>query len=202
MKKVVEDFVSLVITDCLKHKCSVHLEQKERVDLNEDLKCSGYFDVPPILVVAIKKPQKYWLQTLVHEYCHFCQWKEQMPLFLEFDNINGMSLYDDWLSGKSELTKIQINKCTKAIQALEKDCEQRSIETIKTFNLPIDTERYTKRANSYLYFYELVKKYKKWYVKKSPYEVDEIVNIMPNKFQTSYKKLPDNFENLVIQYCF
>ena len=154
--------------------------------IGSNIKCSGYFDSEnKELVVATKRTD--WLDILVHEYAHLTQFVDQCEAWVE-----GASTTDEidrWLGGE-EIEDIE--RHIVACRNLELDNEKRSVEIIKKFDLPIDVERYTKKANGYVYFYTWMLRTRRWSKPgNSPYSNETVISTMPNEFQEDYKNLPD-----------
>ena len=93
-----------------------------------------------------------------------------------------------------------MKKYIRELRNCELDCEKRAVKLMKEYNLPIDIKKYIKQANAYVYFYNTMIDTRKWY-KKSPCIVKEILDIMPTKFERSYKSLPNKYLRLVKKYC-
>ena len=55
----------------------------------------------------------------------------------------------------------------KTVQEMELDCERKSVEMIKKFDLPIDIEEYTSIANIYIFYYTYAKKNRCWFSENS-----------------------------------
>jgi hypothetical protein len=85
---------------------------------------------------------------------------------------------------------------------LEYDAEKRSVALIKRWNLPMKIPQYIKTANAYLSFYRLMRDYRTWYT-KAPYEVPEIVAMMPTKFLTirQLDNPSDEYRRLALKHC-
>jgi hypothetical protein len=68
---------------------------------------------------------------------------------------------------------------------------------INEWGLSIDTDKYIKRANAYLMFYNWLKQTRKWSnPNNTPYGNKRIVAAMPTNFKLDYSKLPKRFEKL------
>jgi hypothetical protein len=68
---------------------------------------------------------------------------------------------------------------------------------INEWGLSIDTDKYIKRANAYLMFYNWLKQTRKWSSpNNTPYGNKRIVAAMPTNFKLDYSKLPKRFEKL------
>jgi hypothetical protein len=189
-----------IIIDCIDNGITLLLSNTKKVKLPEEtIGTGGYFDESDrILAVATKNPTKIWFALLLHEYNHLRQWAEGMfnnPKYFSIDLWN-------WIEGNIELTKKDIDKAIECARLIETDCEKRTAKMIKDNpDLKIDLVNYIKGANSYLYFYEIVRKHRLW-CKKAPYRIKEIIDLMPDYFVNNYKKLPKGYEKLVLEKCF
>lgn len=189
------------------HNVALNLVNEPHV-YSSNVPCSGFFiDYPTLtLSVATQKPQSEWLEILVHEYNHMIQYVEKRPVWdnLSIDGhlMKQTDLLDLWLSGIIELNEAQLNHCIDVTIDVELDCEISSVNTIKEFSLPIDIDQYIKKANSYVLFYHVVKKYRKWSKPgRSPYMIKEVLEKMPKDFSLDYKNPPLELLNLIEKHC-
>lgn len=166
----------------------------------DGLRSSGYFDIDKKkIMVASQNPSV--LRILVHEIAHFYQWRGkaywwEISCLVEKKIGNNQ----DWLLGK-EYTQPEIDLIFMSTRNMEAECETIALGLIQEFNLPINQNEYIRMANSYIYFYNLVKKIRKWY-KKPPYNFKKILNIMPDKMIVQQAEgLPKGYEELCIKYC-
>jgi hypothetical protein len=152
--------------------------------LGQGMKCSGYFDEENRrLVVAMLNPVS--VEVLVHEFGHFTQWDERIPIWK--DAGFAMGHIEDWLNGK---TKRNIEKWMALSRDLELDNEKRSVQLIKDFNLPIDIEKYTRSANAYVLFYNWMLTSRKWCKPgNTPYSNKAVVAACSPKFNMRYDQL-------------
>jgi len=149
-------------------------------------KCVGWFDGEKgNLSVATKRPQNLFLSILVHESSHLDQWVENRYLW---DKLNpGYTLFFEWLGGKI-CKREHLEEAVQDIIRLELDCEKRAIKKILQYNLPIDLDKYKRRANSYLYAYLYFFEKRTWI---PGIYVDKLVwGAAPVRFAASYKKIP------------
>jgi hypothetical protein len=181
--------------ECQKLGVKMILENEEKVDLpGSNVKSSGYFDSEnQILAVGVKKKIDDWLIILIHESCHMDQWAENSKIWQDYINCE----YDiwGWLEGSTELNQSELKNGINASKNLELDCEKRAVEKIKEYKLDnlINIDEYIKKSNSYVLFYNYMLKYKKWY-NKPPYEIKDIIDIMPNNFNINYDELTEEME--------
>ena len=145
---------------------------------NGEVVSSGFFDYPeansdletPILVVGIDKPESQWMEVLLHEFCHYKQWKKQTPLWKAYQEA-----YKNHKDGDPE----SFSMIESAVN-MEAECEKSTIKLARKLEYFLDEERYIKKVNAYLLFYQIYHKEKKWY-KQAPFEQKNILKLMPNK---------------------
>lgn len=161
-------------------------------------KCNGYFDDSsdvPVLAISTGKPFDEWFPTLVHEYCHFTQWNENIKLWKANEHCGYVF---EWIDGMhDDVDESFIHECIDLLRDLELDCEKRTAALIKKRHLPIDLKSYIKKANAYINFYNYIKENRKWYsIGKEPYSNKFIIECMSDKFNMDYSNLPNNLLNL------
>jgi hypothetical protein len=171
----------------------------------DGLNCSGYFsDHEPELVVACYKPTQDWLRILVHETCHRDQWAENSKWWrYKVDGYDPLIWLQEWLDQEIELSGQKLTDVLTGSAMIELDCERRAVEKIKDYELPIDICEYRKKANAYVWFYQAMRYSRRWYAKnKSPYQIREVWEAMPNDFDNDYSKIPRKFKDLMLAHCF
>lgn len=183
------EFIGKVAVECVTNGVSLKIVQKTSV-----CNYAGWFDSNiKELVCAYKNPNGF--ETLIHEYNHFLQWKNRPDFWQKCDGDNNPFLC--WLQG-DEMTKNKLTRAFYKALELERDCEIQSIKTIKSLNLDVDVEKYTKEANSYLFSYHFVRKYRDWPARTI--YTKSLVEQMPNKILPleNYKKGVDKEGNKII----
>lgn len=116
----------------------------------------GYFDgETKVLAVACGRTEDSWLGTLLHEYCHLTQWVDNQPDWLAYN----VAMWS-WIEGKRVRNPLA---AIRTVQATEADCERRAIRLAKEMDAPIDLERYTRAANAYIHFHNVIAETRKWY---------------------------------------
>jgi hypothetical protein len=163
--------------------------------------CNGYFDdITSTLACALGKDVSQWLVILLHESCHMDQWIEKVP---EWTENAGMDNIEKWLGGDNNVNMNNIDNEIRTSMIVEVDCERRTVEKIKKYGLQslINIDEYIKKSNAYVLFYLWMRKNRKWYtVGKEPYNIPEIINIMPNKFDIDYSKMTPEIEKKFDSY--
>ena len=194
MNQNVEKFISHVKSECLSVGVVFKPYKRSYIRLTDDIKCGGFFDDGSSTepgsrkaTLAFAQGRPDYLELLVHEYCHLTQWAEQIPLWLASDS--SLTIVDNWLSGK-EYSEEEIHAAISNSRDLELDNEKRSVEMMKRWELPIDTDLYTQKSNAYVLFYNWIKLSRKWSNPKNPpYGNPVILTAMSKRFDMDYEKL-------------
>ena len=187
-------FIQHVKDECKRLGVKNHIKNVKYVKLSPTIKCSGYFDDGEQPILAASMAKEDGLEILVHEYCHLTQWVDGFHLW----KVAGRAIpvIDEWLEGKYKRPQT-LERAFEISIGLELDNEKRSVKMIKEWGLSIDIERYTKRANAYLQFYNWMKQTRKWSnPNNTPYGNKRIVAAMPANFRMNYDKLPKRLEKL------
>lgn len=173
-----KEILDYIKKDSIKENLEIRLNYNDLAKSEGVGFSSGYFDHPegnlkfPLLVVGINKEEDLWLEVLLHEYCHFKQWRE---------NTKAWNTYVNTEEDSKDYLEATVN--------MESECEQNTIELSKMLNYDINETRYIKKTNAYLVFYQVFSKESKWY-KNPPFEVEDILSQMPNEI---IKKPLDHF---------
>ena len=184
-----QEFVEFVKKECKYYVVKCNLNNTKQCNFGKG-RCSGFFEQSiPELRVAMQND--VWLSILVHEYCHVRQWIEKDPIWIK--NIEDKS-YEEW-ERMSQGEEIDVEYHLSNIRELELNNERRSVALIKELDLPIDVRDYTKKANSYIMFYNYMKISKRW-CKFPPYKNKRIMEAMPDTFSLNYTKLPKRLETI------
>ena len=183
-----QQFIDHVKKECKFHKIKFDLRKKSgHLRLPGNIKCSGYFDSHnKQLVVAAKRED--FIEILAHEYCHLTQWAERCSEWVACEPT--IDHIERWLSGEN-IRNVRAH--IRNMRSLELDNEKRVIDIVRKFDLPVDTNKYIKKANGYVYFYTWMMKTRRWStIDNSPYSNDTIINAMPEEFQDDYEHIPSH----------
>lgn len=189
--KNVKSFIESLKRRCLEN--NIELRFVDSYSVRQDgVSVGGSFGGVRKTVLTSCTDRPDWLHILVHESCHMDQYLYDQKIWT--NKGDSYDQVDDWLHGK----KIRnIHTHINNIQDLELDCEKRAVMKIKNFDLPIDIEEYTKRANAYVYFFSYLKLSRHWpNSKNSAYVKKEIWQHMPTVWQKSYRKLSKKYLQL------
>jgi hypothetical protein len=164
-----KDFFYWSVNYLAKHDKKVIISNTRYVKINGDVACSGWCDGYE-MVVAAKNP--LFERVYVHEFSHMNQAVEKCPHWDESDN----TLWEH-LAQK----KVQIRSWDAILNTitLERDCERRSINHAKQWDL-FDVERYAQNANVYLYYYHYIFLKQAWANHKNIYH-PVLMREMPTK---------------------
>jgi hypothetical protein len=177
-----------IVRELLDHEFSVLLYNKEQLP---DA-CGGWCSIDEDgkeFVVAMKHHMGF--EILIHEYCHFLQWKTDRRLWDK-----SMLTYDilfDWISYPSlvyspflkdcKITQQELDQSLHDILEIEHDCERRVLKLVK--NCPIedfDTDKYIRAANAYLWSYHLNRELRMR--PKNPIYSERVLEHMSNAFNS------------------
>ena len=190
-------FIQFVKDECKRLGVKTHIKDVKYVKLSPTIRCSGYFDdADPDkgAILACSMGKDDGLEILVHEYCHLTQWQDGFPLWKQA--AKALPIIDEWLAGKYKRPET-LKKAFEIAISLERDNEMRSVRMINEWGLSIDVDKYIKKANSYLMFYNWMKQTRRWSKPNNqPYHNKRIVEAMPTNFKLNYNKLPKKFEIL------
>jgi len=174
------------------------LDSDFQVRLVNNLSDGGQVDdSQKYLAVNVKKGIGNWFPTFVHEYCHFCQWKEKKFTGQKWDHTFG-ELYK-WIEGKIDLSKKDRILFSRRARRVELDCERRTVSEIEKHNLPIDADRYIQKANAYIFSYEFLIENQKDLYNSGAYDSSLIYNLMPKHFLTRYDRIPSRYREMIIK---
>lgn len=171
-----QNFTIKVVRELLSYGFSVHLHQKEHID-----GYGGWFGTDlgeEEFVVAMKHHMGF--EILIHEYCHFLQWKTDRKLWEK--STNTYDILFDWISNKDSIVSDNLlDQSLHDILEIEHDCEKRVLKLVK--NCPIedfDTDKYMRAVNAYLWSYHINRELRQKPV--NPIYSERVLPYMPNYF--------------------
>ena len=178
-----------VKAECKRTGIKCDLRPVRYVKIN-NIQCSGYFDSEgKVLVCSMNRPDA--LGILAHEYAHLTQWDEGIKLW--HDSGNSMEKIDNWLGGKRVHN---IKRHLAVSRDLELDNERRTVQLIKKWDLSINIDDYTKKANAYVHFYNWMYFTRRWSSpKNSPYTNPDIQSVMSTRFNMKYAEMTPRVYN-------
>lgn len=147
-----EEMFYAIRQEAIDNKCPVTVHKK----LAKINGSNGYFssEPSPHIKVAIGggkwSAKEKWpkaVQLLVHEYCHFVQWKTG---FLGHKDDEGNIAYARQLEGET-LTPRERKMASTLVRISEYDCEMRAAELLKKWNIEsiFPVEKHIKSSNTY-----------------------------------------------------
>lgn len=156
-------------------------------------KCSGLFymdanDNPILKIAKGGLEEEEWFGVLLHEYCHFIQWRDDSKIWNKFCD------YDVTYS-EIILKPEKYKKELMALMELEINCEKCAVNIIKNNKL-FDYKTYAQGANAILYKYAFLYKYNKWPEDNRKYK--KVQSDCPTKILKSYQEyleIPEKIYN-------
>jgi hypothetical protein len=164
-----------------------------------DNQCAGIFYIDskdqPVLKVATKTtlPEE-WIGALIHEYCHFIQWRDDCKEWRDFE-LKGLAFSEIIQTPKKYKKELLV------LLNLELDCEKKVVSILGKKNLFLDKKKYVQTANAILYKYGFLYKEGKWpIINKNRFEkITELCNTKLFSDPLQYTDLPikikDFFKN-------
>lgn len=173
-----------VIRRSLMFGVTVTVSPDRKVSSDDGTESGGWFcGDSKRLAVATGGSEAAWLGILLHEYCHVTQWVENGPLWRAYRG----EMWD-WLAGKRIRNP---RDAVRAVQALEEDCERRTIRMIWELDAPINVEEYAKSANAYLHFHNVMADKRKWYRPGTVMQdIPELMAAANSTLDTDFTKTP------------
>lgn len=191
------EFTLKVVRHLLDNKFAVLLHKKDQID-----GYGGWLETEEgneELSVAMGHHMGF--EILLHEYCHFLQYKENRKFWDE--SAQYYDLLFDWAEDKSlSIDDVSLDKSLRTILAIEHDCEKRALKLVSLNPIQdFDVIKYKKAANSYLWSYHIMRELRQR--PKRPIYTESIletapVNFEPNlEFYLDTSNLSDNFKNVL-----
>lgn len=196
LEKHVADFINIELMKCRKNNIVPYIPKRKGL-LHNGMTCAGYFDEEgQTLAVSYHGHIHKWLSTFVHETCHMDQWLESSTLWkANVDGADPIEILDEWLLGNQNPDPGVLKRAFDIATYIELDCEMRSINKIKKYNLPINTTTYIKKSNAYVWSYRLIQQTREWSHSAS-YEFPEVWRAMPKHFDNDYSTLPEDISKI------
>jgi hypothetical protein len=198
------DFLMHVKAKCKEADVKFLLSNTEYVETGQSTRCNGYFDGDnKVLAVAVGQPEEQWNKILVHEYAHMTQWMDDSPAWKAgTEGTDAETLVELWYNREIEMTAKQKAKWIGLGRDLEREAEERAVQLIGRFNLPLSPKAYIRNANAYLYFWTFSGIIRRWYkIGKEPYNIPQIIAAMPETLDVDHAVLPKTYERLYRRYC-
>lgn len=199
MHPIHREFIRHVKSECRRHKITIILSSQQTVSI-DGIPYGGYFDEFNNKLVVSSGSERWIISTLVHEFSHMEQWLYSDPTYTRRmkGGYDGSQIMDDWLDGK-QFKKQTVKNAFSIARDCELNCEIRSVDNIKKYDLQLDIDLYNQEANAYILSFNYIKKYRKHDLTTSPLQ-NEIVNSMPKTLDLDYTKLTREHELLFKTY--
>ncbi len=181
------------------HDIVMTLSEEETLDYGDGTRVNGYFlgsDDAREFAVAVGKPESEWIEIFVHESCHMDQFIENAKVWTDLDSLSdeedACTITFNWIGGEDYPTDF-VEKAIKLVMMMELDCEMRSVEKMKKYNLDINISDYIRKSNCYVLFYKYILKRRTWYAPgRSPFHNESVWRLFPDTFDIDYNaELPE-----------
>lgn len=192
------------IVDLLRHKINIHFVTAPRLFLEFDKTYvkGAWADNTggtPSFYCSIHEKTIDWIKTFVHEYSHFCQWKEKSPAWKLHQGTRGSDL--DKIVHNRPIKLGTLRRILQRTRDVELDAEIRAVKLIKRYNLPLNLKNYIRTANVYIHFYNYLETYRQWYkCENEPYANKHLLSVAAPYFYKNYDTIPPKMLELFKQY--
>jgi hypothetical protein len=183
-----KEFIEWIKSECRKKGVKLTLKRTKSVRATDNIRCAGFFteqneDGVPELACSMSRPDS--IEVLAHEFCHFLQWVEGSEIWNNTDPSSDK--LEKWLNGRRVNN---IKKHIGVVRDLELDCEKRTVKLLKKWDIGVDLDMYTKKANAYVQFYNYLYYTRRWSnPKNSPYRNGNVIKVMSPKFNMKYEEM-------------
>lgn len=155
-KKDVWTFLKMVADRCVDNGVKLRLLGIKRTRAG-DLGC--FDEISKVMTVCVGYEQ--WPMILAHESAHMDQNAEGF-LTNEFRGKDLYTLFEKWCKGKVRVRERELKRIVTVIQRTELDAERRAVKMASQFCLSDDIPNYIRRANIYIWKYEVARRLGFW----------------------------------------
>ena len=190
--------INILQADCAAHDMELVLHNETSVSMDVGINVAGYFseDERKLHVAGLAND---WVLTMVHEYCHFEQWKESKFIGPKYET--AYVLFDEWITGNKKLKKEQKLRYTKLIQECELDCEKRALKYIIKYDV-CSPEEYIQKSNAYVWGIAAARESSAWFKDgQAPSRLPELWKTLPKTFVKNLEP-PKDILNKMKDRCF
>lgn len=157
----------------------------------------GCFDESvPSLTASACDTEADTLGLLLHEYSHLTQWVENCDVWRIHQKTPGDMW--DWIGGKPVRG---VERAIDVTRDMEADCERRTVRLIQELNAPIDIKDYTRKANAYIHFHNVIKAKRKWYKAPGALCNPEILRHCNETLDSDFRKTPKALFDALVKYA-
>ena len=202
-----DSFIENIKKRAIEHGVKLILPDSDEVIYN-GVAVSGYFidNGDPTFACAIGGDIKRWGPIFAHESSHMDQWIENSEAWRNnyYKGKEAVEWLDEWCDGRVSLSDVEVNEIIDRAIGVELDCEKRTIEKERKYNLPVNIEEEIQKSISYILFYRFLQESRKWCLPgKAPHGIREVWTLMPTSFDDiDFKTVPDNIKEAYYKYCY
>ncbi len=166
-QKQVDDFITVVRHCCKLLNVQLVFGKGKTVRLDSE-SVRGYFCPPEgksagQLRVATGVPRARWIGVLCHEFGHMSQWFYRDPCFHATlkDGRDPETVMDRWTAGVN-YSPATVQEAFDIIRCYERDADDRAMQFIKDYDLPVNLNTYKRDSENMDYSYEQMMNNRKW----------------------------------------
>jgi hypothetical protein len=187
--RISKDFIHHVRCHLEEYNFKLIFANAYQVNTGNGHRCTGFFDDSQ-RVIRVAKKSSNWLETLVHEYCHFLDYLESPSRQLQKED-KALAICEKHIKGDICPTR-DVIYAFRTVAHMEWKCDRRAVKLIQDWNLPIDIDHYIREANLYVYLYHMYRKYRTFNNRQPSWR---ILAEMPDTFRArSWLGVPTGLE--------
>jgi len=190
--KNLDSYIKNAIFALINHGVTIDLHRrKSRFDY--------YDDDSRTISCSTSGNQLQWRGRFIHEYCHFLQWKEGR--FSDDIYLDSIGEFNEWLENKKKrIKKKELLNIVNRIKRVEIDCEKKVVKEIKKNLLEIDIKDYIRKANAYIFSYNMQLETRQIYTATLEGN-NELISSMSDKFLSRYDRTPKKYRKFYMEHC-
>lgn len=162
--------------------------------------CNGFLDTEPAIptiVVTTKHEDSHVLGVLLHEYSHLTQFVEKCTAWQNATKYDHKNQFE-WVKGK-HMTGMK--DVLAAVREMEADNERRTVRLIRELDAPLDVAQYSRKANSYLHFHNVMLAERKWYSYPGALYIPEILVHCNSTIDANFDKTPKKLYDAILKHA-
>jgi hypothetical protein len=193
-----QNFVTDTLATAKSNGITIRCDSNLYIGDDDQFKCTGYF-YSGKRELALSDNHAggihNWMRIFIHESARMDLWLQDKKFWK--DNIKGAGIYFDFLEKKINLPPEEMEDCIQNVMTLELECQNRGIEKIRKYNLPLNINEYKKKVNDYLCMITYCAEKRRLYNRLCS---DEL-GVSPIGFLSSFTALPEKVYNSFENYA-
>lgn len=150
-------------------------------------------DNKPVIKLSTSDNLDDWCSILLHEYCHFLQWRSHAKTWKSVERL----LPDGLKSLESLSEEVVFQNTIKKIIKLEREADLIACDIIEKYQLDLNIELYCRQSNLVLFKWMFFRRYKTW-PKSNKKETDALLAMCPSRMIGARQQLPSSLATTLL----